>query len=132
MSDPSPPPQTAPDRTVDFRTAYCRWRGIDSSDFEKDVLKRTLTWNARFVKPIVRLLHPDAFHPELSLVRQAGDKIEFEDIRLDIDFYQHKHVVNSSLREFLRFRVSGTRLQRLALNAFRAVRGSGRSASPNA
>lgn len=112
---------------IDFRTAFCRSRGISEKQFEEEVLKRTLTWNARLVRPIISLFHPDAFYPEISLVRQAGDKIDFEDIRLDIDFYQHKFVSSSSIRDLFRFRVSGIRLQRLALNAFRSTRGSGRA-----
>ncbi len=115
-----------PENELNFRTAYCQWRGIPESKFEKEVLARTLTLQARIARALVIWVHPHAFHPELSLVRQAGDKIDYDDIRLDIDFYQHKHVVNSPFRELLRFRLSGLRLQRLALNAFRAARGTER------
>lgn len=90
--------------------------------FEKEVLGRALTRRARLLRPLVAFFHPEAFHAEKTLVRQAGDKIDFEDIRLDIDFYQHKNVVDSFLRSTLRFRISGIRLQRLAHHAFDAVR----------
>lgn len=86
------------------------------------MLRQTLFLHARVAFFFARILHRDAFHPERSLIRQAGDKINQTEVKLDIDFYQHKNVIGSFLRGTLRLRVSGIRLQRIARDIFREAR----------
>jgi hypothetical protein len=114
VQDPTPP--------LDFRTAYCLWTGCSPAHFEKRVLAQTLFLQARLLRFLVRPFRSHAFYAEFLLVKQAGDKQQLADIELDVDFYQHKHVVGSLARESFALRVSGRQLVRLARGAFRAAR----------
>ena len=106
---------------LDFRTAYCQWQGCKPEEFEREVLRKVLFFQARVLRAIARPFRPHSFHAESVLIRQAGDKHALEDIEIDIDFYQHKYVVGRLMRESLRCRVSGRTLIRLARQAFRAA-----------
>lgn len=109
-------------KPIDFRNAYCEWKGCPIEAFERRVLAETLFFPARVLRALVRPFRPHAFYSEFLLVKQAGDKQELEDIQLDVDFYQHKYVVGTLTRESFSLRVSGRQLVKLAHSAFRSVR----------
>jgi hypothetical protein len=109
---------------ADFRAAYCHLRGIEPEKFERKVLKEVMFPHARIALFWARILNADAFHAEESLVRQAGSKVSLEEVKSDIDFYQHKSVVGSFVRGTLKFRVSGIRLQRLTRETFKNLANS--------
>lgn len=113
-----------PAEPIDFRTAYCQWVGCPVDQFEKRVLKQTLFLHARILRALARPFRPHSFYAEYLAVKQAGDKQLLEDIELDVDFYQHKHVVGTLMRESFNCRLSGRQLVRLARNAFRAAGGT--------
>lgn len=109
---------------IDFRTAYCQWRGCPVEQFEKRLLSETLFFPAKVLRFIAMPFRPQSFHAEYVLMRQAGDKQQIEDIELDVDFYQHKYVVGKLSRESFSLRVSGRKLVRLARYAFKHAAGN--------
>ncbi|MFP4283297.1 MAG: hypothetical protein ACLFR7_05445 [Opitutales bacterium] len=86
------------------------------------MLRQTLFFQARLVRGCLRPFRPGSFFPEYLLVKQAGDKQSLADVQLDIDFYQHKHVVGQLLRESCNLRLSGRRLMALARRSFAEAR----------
>ena len=107
---------------LDFRTAYCRIYNCPEEEFEPRVLAQTLFLHTRVIRAILRTFRPASFYAEYLVVKQAGDKVLLSDVQLDIDFYQHKHVVGHLFRESLNMRLSGRRLIKLAGSVFRQAR----------
>lgn len=52
------------------------------------------------------------------MVELAGRCTTLKEIQYEIDFYQHKYVVNSVIKDALKFRASGMRFMRLAKEVF--------------
>lgn len=59
-------------------------------------------------------MNPNAFHAERRLIQSIAKATTLLDIQYDIDFYQHKNVVNSLFRGTLHFRASGKKIMSMA------------------
>lgn len=102
-----------------FQKAVCELHGIPEDRYRGLVLRKTLFRRVRLVMPVVGVLNPDFLHHEKRLVERVGAALNVKEVRDEIDFYQHKFVVNSPLKDTLRFRLSGMKLMNLAAEAFR-------------
>jgi hypothetical protein len=117
---------------VTFKQALCQLQQIDEAKYIEFVLKKALFRRMRIAAPVVRLLYPDFLFHETRLVEKIAGARSMREIQEEVDFYQHKYVVNYLFKEALRFRISGMRLMQLASEAFQQARGgkSGRPAEP--
>lgn len=103
---------------ITFKQAVLQQYNLNEQDFEKFVLDRTLFFRVRVVRPIVRFFNPDYLFNEHRLIENAGRSIRLHEIQQEIDFYQHKYVVNYLMKDALKFRLSGMKLIRLAHRVF--------------
>ena len=106
---------------VTFQQAVCRLCKIKEKDYARFVLGRSLFRRARLVRPIVSFFYPDYLFHERRLVEKVAKAHNLREIQEEVDFYQHKYVVNFIMKDALRFRLSGMRLMGLANRAFRAA-----------
>ena len=102
-----------------FKEAVCRYYKIKESQYDSFVLKRSLFHRVRLVRPFIKLFYPDYLFNERRLVEKVGKATNLREIQEEVDFYQHKYVVNFIMKDALRFRISGMRLMSLANRAFR-------------
>lgn len=101
-----------------FKQAICRGYGIKGESYTSFVLRQSLFPRVRLVRPFVALLNPDFLFNERRLVERVGSATTTREIQEEVDFYQHKYVVNFLMKDAFRFRLSGMRLMRLANQAF--------------
>lgn len=101
-----------------FKSAVCRLYEIKESQYDSFVLKRSLFRRVRMVRPFIRFFYPDYLFNERRLVEKVGRAHNLREIQEEVDFYQHKYVVNFIMKDALRFRISGMRLMSLANKAF--------------
>ena len=99
---------------VNFRERYCRAYNCTETEFEEHLLAKVLFKRARLLQKILTPLNGDFLHAERVLVRHVGKNEAIRETQLDVDFYQHKYVVGSFLREDLKVRISGVRLLQIA------------------
>jgi hypothetical protein len=119
MSSSSQPDAPTPvNERPSFKDAYCQLRGIDPSAFEQHLFCDVVFLRARIYGLFVQPFYPNLFHNERALIREVGDNTTLGEMKTDIDFYQHKYVVNSLWRDLFKVRVSGQRLLRIARDAF--------------
>jgi hypothetical protein len=103
---------------VTFQKAVCQLHQIKESQYKTFVLKRSLFRRARLVSPLVTFFYPDFLFNERRLVERVANARNLREIQDEVDFYQHKFVVNFIMKDAFRFRLSGMRLMRLANKAF--------------
>ena len=96
------------------------------------LLRRCLFNRMLVVAPILRLIMPNLLFHERKLLEQVGKAHSLKEIQSEVDFYQHKYVVDSILKDALKFRLSGMKLMRLANRAYsRNAKERVREASPD-
>ena len=91
---------------------------LNEQDFEKFVLTRTLFLRVKLIRPIVQFVNPDFLFNERRLIEKTGRSIDLKEVQEEVDFYQHKYVVNFIMKEALKFRLSGMKLIRLTHKVF--------------
>jgi hypothetical protein len=101
-----------------LKEAICHQYNLEERDFEKFVLKRTLFFRVRLIRPLIRFFYPDYLFNERRLVEKIGKTKNLTEIQGEVDFYQHKYVVNFVMKEALRFRISGMKIMSLANKVF--------------
>jgi hypothetical protein len=106
---------------VTFKKAVCQLHGIKESQYPTFVLKHSLFRRARLVRPVMSFFYPDFLFNERRLVERVAKAANLREIQEEVDFYQHKFVVNFVMKDAFRFRLSGMRLMSLANKAFRSV-----------
>ena len=123
---------------LSLKQAILQQYNLNEQEFEKFVLKRTLFLRVRLIRPIVELVHPDFLFNERRLIENAGKATRLREVQEEVDFYQHKYVVNFLMKEALKFRLSGMKLIRFAHEVFSEVdevspcsTGEGAQDSPN-
>ena len=99
---------------ADFKKVYCDHYRCDASRFHQDLLKRSLFLPGRLFFMFTRVFVPQAFSGESSLIDHVGRANSVNEIRDELDFYHHKHVSQSALKENFFLRVSGQKLIRMA------------------
>ena len=105
-------------KTVTFKEAVCKLHRLKEKHYQVFVLRRALFFRVRLVRPIVQFFHPDFLFHELRLIDKIAEAHNLREIQEEVDFYQHKFVVNFVMKDALRFRLSGMRLMSLANTAF--------------
>lgn len=103
---------------VTFKQALCQIHHLDEQNYRDFVLKRTLFRRVRLVAPLIRIAYPDFLFNEIRLVDKIGAAHNLREIQEEVDFYQHKYVVNFMFKEALRFRISGMKIIGLAHKVF--------------
>ena len=109
---------------ITLKEAVCQLYNIDESEFREFVMRRTLFRRVRLLRPVLSIFNPDLLFQEKRLVDKIGEALSLREIQEEIDFYQHKYVVNFVCKDALKFRLSGMRLMILANKAFKETRGS--------
>ena len=104
-----------------FKKAICQQNGIPEDAYASYVLSRSLFRRVRIVRPIVAFLYPDFLFNEKRLVEKVGQATNLREIQEEVDFYQHKYVVNFIMKDAFRFRLSGMRLMSMANKAFKTA-----------
>ena len=105
--------------SLTLKQAIIQHYELNEQDYEEFVLNKTLFFRLRLLRPVVEVFYPEFLFNELRLIENAGKAIRMREIQDEIDFYQHKYVVNSLVKEALKFRLSGMKLIRLAHEVFR-------------
>lgn len=113
-----------------FREMVCQQYGIPENRFIPFVVRKCVFKRALILRPVVLPFHPDVLFQERRMVELAGRCTTLKEIQYEIDFYQHKYVVNSFIKDALKFRASGMRLMRFAKPVFHQAKNS--SAAPAA
>ena len=106
---------------VTFQKAVCQLHGIKESRYKRFVLTRSLFRRTRIVRPIVSFFYPNFLFNEKRLVDRVANAQNLREVQEEVDFYQHKFVVNFIMKDAFRFRLSGMRLMSMANKAFRAA-----------
>lgn len=106
---------------ITFKYAVCRLLKCREADYERLVFQKVMFRRARLIGFFISWFHPDFHFQEKLLIRQVAETHSLNEVQADIDFYQHKYVVNSMRRDGLNCRLSGKRLMRLARRAFAAA-----------
>ena len=101
-----------------FKQSVCQLYDLTSKDYGEFILKQTLFHRVRFIRPFLSFFYPNYLFNEKRLVEKVGRAENLKEIQEEIDFYQHKYVVTSPLKDALKFRVSGMRLMSLANKTF--------------
>lgn len=103
-----------------FKRAVCCLLKCEEEDYERLVFQKVMFRRARLIGFFVSWFYPDFHFQEKLLIRQVAETHSLSEVQSDIDFYQHKYVLNSMLRDGFSCRLSGKRLIRLARRAFAA------------
>ena len=107
---------------VTLKEAVCKVHHLEEKKFVPFVLKKCLFRRARIIMPVVRFFYQDYLFNESRLVEKVAEARSLREIQEEVDFYQHKYVVNLIMKDALRFRLSGMRLMSLANEAFQGMR----------
>ncbi len=105
-------------KPVTFKKAVCLQFNVSEASYEHFVLKQTLFNRVRIMRPLLSLLAPNFLFNEKRLVEKVADAESLREIQQEIDFYQHKYVVNSVIKDAFRFRLSGMRIMSMANKVF--------------
>jgi len=93
-----------------FRELYCERRGIPADKFERDLVRRSLHWQARPVYWLLGL-NREYTSPDYEFIRGVGDLRRWKEYRDEaVEYHYHPHN-RGVLRSVLRLRVSAQRLQ---------------------
>jgi hypothetical protein len=111
-------------KKVNFKRAVCQQYGIEEQQYASFVLARSLFKRVRFFSPLIQLFNPHYLFNERRLVEKVAKANSLREIQAEVDFYQHKYVVNFLWKDTLRFRLSGMRLMSLGNEAFMAKKKS--------
>jgi len=115
---------------ITLKEAICQQHNLGDNQFREFVLRRTLFRRVRLLRPVLSLFNPDFLFQEKRLVDSIGQARSLREIQEEVDFYQHKYVVNFVTKDALKFRLSGMRLMILASQAFKKTRTGDRIQGP--
>lgn len=108
-----------------FKARLCQKYHLSESAYLGFVLKKSLFLRVRLLNPLIHIFSPDYLFNEKRLVERVAAAESMRDIQDEIDFYQHKFVVNFIFKDALRFRLSGYQLLSLAAEVFDSQSQSG-------
>lgn len=101
-----------------FKIALCSLYDLSEERYTAFMLRRSLFRRVKFVRPFIQFFYPDFLFNEKRLIDKVAKAHNLREIQEEVDFYQHKYVVNSMVKDALKFRVSGMRVMSLANKAF--------------
>lgn len=115
---------------ANFKETLCQQQHLPEDRFVPYVLRRCLFTRFLIVSPFMRLLMPNLLFNEERLIERVGKANTLREVQEEVDFYQHKYVVDSILKDALKFRLSGMRLMRLANREFATRPGASAKREP--
>jgi hypothetical protein len=104
--------------SVNLKSSICSLYQLKDEKFKTFMLKRCLFKRVRLVRPVVQFFYPDYLFNEKRLIDKIAEAENLKEIQQEVDFYQHKYVVNSVIKDAMRFRISGMRIISIAHKAF--------------
>ena len=104
--------------TNTLHSGVCSLYRLKEEKYKAFMLKHALFRRVRIVRPFIEFFYPDYLFNEKRLVDKIALTENLREIQEEVDFYQHKYVVNSVLKDALRFRISGMRIMHIANEAF--------------
>ncbi len=108
-----------PDGARSFCQAYCQRNRCDPRRFRRRIFWRCLYPHALVLAPVIWLLEPGFFGPDLGLIDEVGEATSSEEVAGDIDgFVDTCQLSGGFLRQRLRIRISGQKLLQLAASCF--------------
>ena len=107
------------EKRITFRDACRSKLGISDEFFEERVLLKCLPRHYRLFGRIMWYLAPSYFEPDLIVIRDLANCTSEDEIRAEVNYYHDKKLSASGFgRKLLRFRMSGRRAIRLAIELF--------------
>jgi hypothetical protein len=100
-----------------FAEKFCRLRNVQPAEFEKIVLRLSLTPAARFLRPLLSL-NRNYFASDRELVRDVGRIKRIEDFAAEAADFSYKPYNRGFLHRTLRLRISRRRLRDLVRQTF--------------
>ena len=110
----------SPMNSITFKQAVCQQFDLKEDEYTGFVIRHSLFFRVRMVSPFVRFFYPDFLFNERRLIQKIAHALSMREIQEEVDFYQHKYVVNFIIKDALRFRLSGMRLMGLANKVFKS------------
>jgi hypothetical protein len=106
--------------SISFRERVCRVHDIPESKYVGFVLRHSVFTRFFLLSPLITIFIPDIFFQEHHLIERVGRSTTLREVQEEIDYYQHKYVVNSVFKDALKFRISGMRLMKFASQVYRS------------
>lgn len=101
--------------TYNFKTAFCTRFEYPQENFEKRVFWNAMHPEARPMALLIRWLRPNFFASDLDCIRSIATAESRQEVRAIIASLQYDPTFNRGfIRGFLRVRISGRRLSRIA------------------
>ena len=99
-----------------LRLAYCQKYRCDLRRFRRRMFWRCLYPHAVFLAPLLLLLEPTFFRPDLGLIDEVGEATSIDEVAADINGFVDTCQLNGGvLHQRLRIRISGKKLMQIAL-----------------
>lgn len=96
-----------------FQARFCQGHGISPEQYEAAILRRALYPHARWLAPLVRLVHPDHFAADLDLIRSVAKLTRLRDYNNEVQEFVHHPANTGASRRTFNLRVSTKQLRRL-------------------
>ena len=103
---------------VNLKEGVCSLYNLKDEQYQSFMMRRTLFRRMRLVSPVIRFFYPNFLFHETRLLESIGKAENLREIQVEVDFYQHKYVVNSVMKDALRFRMSGMKIMSIANKVF--------------
>lgn len=95
-----------------LRQRACQRLACSPDEFDQLAFRTALYPHARWLRPLIIRVNPEAFEPDLTFVRHVGSLARLDDVPPEAREF-HQHVENVPFaRRVLRLRVSARRLAR--------------------
>jgi hypothetical protein len=109
----------APTWPSSVQAAFCKHFGCAPEQFTRRAFRHCVYWHARLLAPVIGLLRPSFFGPDLDFIARVGQTGSWAEFTGELhDFnYTNRHG-RAGPRGSLRLRVSGRRVRRLAAELF--------------
>ncbi len=102
-----------------LKTRFCERFQCPETEYEKRALRHCLYSHTRLLAPLLRLLNPKCFEPDLKMVRFLGEVTGRRDaVREALTFQDANLARPTFLRNILRLRASGRKASALAEQLF--------------
>jgi hypothetical protein len=109
----------APTWPASFQETFCKHFGCPPEQFTRRAFRRCLYWRARLLAPVIGLLRPSFFTPDLDFIARVGQARSWAEFSGELQDFSHTNRHGrGGTRGSLRLRVSGRNARRLAAELF--------------
>lgn len=105
---PFPQPQSLP---ACFYESFCERHALSFADYEEAMMARCLYPHARALRPLIKLVAPGYFTPDLDFIRSVGVLRNRREFRHEVEDFVTSLERARFWREVLRLRVSVDRVR---------------------